>query len=89
LADQLDGEWKPLAATLDKPFAAPSNVQSRGQAWTDSFSHGELLRSSYDQHLEIDGHHLKFLFQGVSDQARAGKKYGEIPWRLGLLESVP
>src|SRR5262249_26175258 len=24
--------------------------------------------------------------QGVSDEARKGKKYGEIPWRLGILE---
>jgi dienelactone hydrolase len=26
------------------------------------------------------------LFQGVSDEARKGKKYGEVPWRFGLLE---
>jgi hypothetical protein len=29
---------------------------------------------------------LRFLFQGVSDEARAGKPYGQIPWRLGILE---
>ena len=29
---------------------------------------------------------LRFLFQGVSDRERQGKVYGEIPWRLGLLE---
>jgi hypothetical protein len=87
LADRLDGEWSPLATSLDKPFAAPINVRS--PAWTDSFSHGELLRDGYDQRMEVDPATWKFLFQGVKDEARAGKPYGEIPWRLGLLEPIP
>ncbi|HYV29465.1 MAG TPA: non-reducing end alpha-L-arabinofuranosidase family hydrolase [Candidatus Eisenbacteria bacterium] len=86
LADRLDGEWQPLAATKDKPFASPANAHDAGQHWTDSFSHGELLRAGFDQNLEVDPATLRFLFQGVTDQAMAGKKYGEIPWRLGVLE---
>lgn len=85
VADKLDGEWKPLAATAELPFASPANVQAEGNAWTDSFSHGELLRVGHDQRLEVDPSNLAFLFQGVSGKDRAGKKYGEIPWRLGLL----
>ena len=86
LADKLDGEWKPLAATKDKPFAGPENVRETGPHWTDSFSHGEFLRTGYDEHLEVDPANLRFLFQGVTDSAQAGKQYGEIPWQLGLLE---
>ncbi len=86
LADRLDGDWRPLAATRDHPFAGPGNVRFRGERWTDSFSHGELLRAGYDEKLEVDPKDLRFLFQGVSDAAKAGKKYGDIPWRLGLLE---
>jgi hypothetical protein len=86
LADRLDGDWKPLAATREHPFAGPGNVRFAGERWTDSFSHGELLRAGYDEKLEVDPAHLRFLFQGVSDRDRAGKKYGDIPWRLGLLE---
>lgn len=86
LADRLDGEWKPLADSREKPFAGPANVRDRGSHWTDSFSHGELLRDGYNEKLEVDPSNLQFLFQGVSDQDRAGKNYGEIPWRLGLLE---
>jgi len=59
---------------------------SEGWSWTESISHGELLRAGVDQHLEVDPARLRFLFQGVSDQARAGKPYGQIPWRLGILE---
>jgi Glycosyl hydrolase family 62 len=86
LADRLDGEWRPLAATKEKPFAGPVNVRDADAHWTDSFSHGELLRVGYDQNLEVDPAHLRFLFQGVTDEAKRGKAYGDIPWKLGLLE---
>jgi hypothetical protein len=86
LADRLDGQWQPLAATREKPFASPVNVRDGGAHWTDSFSHGELLRAGYDERLEVDPHNLRFLFQGVTDAGMAGKKYGEIPWQLGILE---
>jgi len=85
LADRLDGEWKPLASTRAKPFASPVNVRLDGKPWTDSYSHGELLRTGRDQRLEVDPDNLVYLYQGVSDERRAGKKYGEIPWELGLL----
>jgi len=86
VADRLDAEWKPLAATAEKPFAGWTNVRFEGSPWTDSISHGELLRTGYDQRMEVDPANLMFLYQGVSDAARRGKKYGDIPWRLGLLK---
>lgn len=85
-AERLDGPWRPLAAEADRPFASFLNVTPLAAAWTDSISHGELLRSGYDEHMEVDPGGLRFLFQGVLDRERAGKSYGEIPWRLGLLE---
>jgi hypothetical protein len=88
VADRLDGKWTGLADTLERPFAAPSNVRDKAKHWTDSFSHGELLRAGHDERLEVDPTHLQFLFQGVSDNDRRGKSYGEIPWKLGLLSSV-
>jgi hypothetical protein len=89
LAERLEGEWSPLAATKEKPFASPGNVRDVATHWTGSFSHGELLRDGHDQNLVVDPGNLKFLFQGVSERDRAGKQYGEIPWQLGLLEAVP
>ena len=49
-------------------------------------SHGELLRAGSDEKLEVDPANLRFLFQGVLEKDRQGKGYGEIPWKLGLLE---
>ncbi len=88
VADKLAGEWKPLAATKEKSFASLRNVVTSGVPWTESISHGELIRSGFDEHLEIDGSNLQFLFQGVKDVDAKGKPYGRIPWKLGLLESV-
>jgi hypothetical protein len=88
LAETLDGQWMPLAATKGKPFAGPANVTPTGAHWTDSFSHGELIRDGFDQTLAVDPNKLMFLFQGVSDQDKAGKKYGEIPWWLGILTAA-
>ena len=86
LADRLDGQWQPLAADRDKAFASMQNVKPAGGKWTDAVSHGELLRTGCDEKLEVDPASLRFLFQGVLEKDRQGKGYGEIPWKLGLLE---
>lgn len=85
LADCLEGPWRGLADTLGKPFAALENVMLSAP-WTASISHGELLRAGTDERMEVDPARLRFLFQGVSHEDYRGRKYGAIPWRLGLLE---
>lgn len=84
-ADKLAGPWAELAATKDHAFASMKNVEQTGKHWTDSISHGELLRAGDDEKLEVDPANLQFLFQGVLEKDHAGKPYGEIPWRLGIL----
>jgi len=86
LADRLEGPWLPLAAERDKAFASMLNVEQPGRHWTDVISHGELIRAGFDERLQVDPANLRFLFQGVTDEQRAGKNYGRIPWRLGILE---
>lgn len=88
VANSLDGEWKPLAASREKPFAGSANITFDGAPWAESISHGEMLRSGHDEHLEIDPAHLQFLYQGVLEQNAKGIKYGQIPWKLGLLEMM-
>jgi len=88
LAETLDCQWMPLAASKDRPFASPVNTHDSSEHWTDSFSHGELIRHGYDQSLTVDPADLRFLFQGISDSERKRKPYGQIPWRLGMLIPV-
>jgi len=82
LAERLDGPWRAFAAT----FASMDNCRPTGPRWTDNISHIELLRTGCDEQMEVDPSNWRVVFQGVLDRDRAGKKYGEIPWRLGLLE---
>jgi hypothetical protein len=87
LADRLDGEWKPLADSYDKPFAGAKNVTFADgvEPWSDSVSHGELVRAGVDETLTVDPARFQFVFQGCSERDRQGKGYGAFPWRLGML----
>ncbi len=87
LSDRLDGEWKPVADTAEKPFAGWKNIRpARGvKPWTDNVSHGELIRDGYDQTLTVDPDNLRFVFQGMFDKDKARKGYGQFRWRIGML----
>jgi len=85
VSDQLGGTWNPLSGTEEMPFAGAANVVQPDSPWADNISHGELIRAGYDESLMVDPANFPFLVQGVLNEQKAGKKYGEIPWRLGLL----
>lgn len=85
-ADRLDGTWTPLADSFANPFASASNVAFAGAAWTDDISHGEMVRSGYDQTMTIDTCKLQYLYQGLAPGLlQSTKQYNLLPWKLGLL----
>jgi hypothetical protein len=90
VADRLDGEWKPVADTADRPFAGWKNIRpARGvEAWTDNVSHGELVREGVDQTMTVDPKNLRFVFQGMLERDKSGKGYGQFQWRIGILTPV-
>ena len=90
IADQLDGEWQPIADTQRQPFAGASNITpAKGvDAWTDNVSHGELIRAGFDERLEVDPQNLRFIFQGMLEKNKVAKGYGQFQWRIGLLKPV-
>lgn len=89
LSDHLDGDWVPLANanSWGTPFLGRNNVafDSGTPAWTQDFSHGDILRTGYDEQMEIDPANLQFFYQGV-DPAAASKapNYSQLPWQLGI-----
>ncbi len=85
LADRLEGPWRGLADTIQQPFAGLANLRQE-QTWTANISHGELVRAGVDEYLDVDPADLRFVFQGASDAEYRGNNYGQIPWRLGMLE---
>jgi len=82
-ATSLDGPWTPLADQQSAPFAGAANVSFDGAPWTRDISHGELIRSGYDETLAIDACNIQFLYQGVDPASTA--VYNRLPYRLGLL----
>lgn len=82
-SSSLDGPWTPLADTETNPFAGNNNVTWPTGKWADGISHGELIRSGYDERLTVDPCNLEFLYQG---QAGTSSDYNTIPYKLGLLK---
>lgn len=86
VADRLDGVWSPATDHPRAVFAAAENTTFK-KPWTDSVSHGELLRKGNDERLEVDERDLTFLIQGLPD-AEWATSYGKLAWRLGLLRQA-
>lgn len=79
----LDGPWTAYKTSEAEPFAGASNVSFPSGKWTSAISHGEMIRSGYDQKMEIDACHMQYLYQGV-DPSYNGY-YNLAPYKLGLL----
>lgn len=80
----LDGPWTALADTDANPFAGNRNVEWPTGKWANGISHGELIRSGYDERLTVDPCNLEFLYQGEAGPSPDGN-YNTIPYKLGLL----
>jgi len=90
VADRLEGPWRPIADTAARPLAGWTNIRPAPgvEAWTDNVSHGELIRQGIDQRMLLDPHDLRFVFQGMLQQHKGGRGYGQYPWRIGMLTPV-
>ena len=84
-ADFPNGRWDDLATSEKKSFAGKLNIK-QDPVWIDQISRGEILRASYDQRMEIDPLNIRFLFAAIDEYDKTDRGYGQIPWRLGLLE---
>ncbi|PMD29464.1 glycoside hydrolase family 62 protein [Hyaloscypha variabilis F] len=82
-SSSIDGTWTALADTETDPFASHYDVTFSGTAWTESISHGEMIRAGYDQTLTISPCSLVFLYQGLNPSSDVS--YNLEPWELGLI----
>jgi Glycosyl hydrolase family 62/Carboxypeptidase regulatory-like domain len=81
-ATDLGGTWTPLGNTREEatPFAGAKNVTG---GWSNDISHGDLIRSSYDEYREVDPCNLQLLYQGFKSPFTGD--YGLAPYQMGLL----
>jgi endo-1,4-beta-xylanase len=77
-----EGPWR----EADRAFA--TNLMLRFapgvQHWTAEVSHGELIRSGFDERMQVDKAPLQFLIQGLEQGTHRGA-YEELKWRLGVI----
>ncbi|PNS19129.1 hypothetical protein CAC42_1865 [Sphaceloma murrayae] len=78
----LDGTWTPLAAEPTNPFLRNTNVVFQGAKWTNSISHGELVRTNVDEKLRVSRCGWQYMYQGVDPAAN--QSYNALPWKLAL-----
>jgi hypothetical protein len=83
-ATDLGGTWTPIANTINinTPFAGPKNVTN---GWSNDISHGEIVRTGYDEYREIDPCNMKMIYQGLT----SGGDYSKLPYRMGLITRIP
>ncbi len=79
------GPWK--LVTPDFASGAQLKYPAEVQRWTDEVSHGELIRTGFDEYLEVDGSHLELLIQGLTAGRHKGD-YAMLRWQLGLISMV-
>jgi len=81
-ADTLRGPWK---KSTDQ-YATGEQLQDGegGKKWTEMVSHGEALRSGYDQRLEYDPAEGRWLIQGIL-RSDSHLPYPTLPWQLGII----
>jgi endo-1,4-beta-xylanase len=83
-SNSLSGPWTAMStSTESNPFAGDANVTFPTGKWSQGISHGEILRSGYDQNLEISACNMRFLYQGLAPGASG--TYDKLPYKLGLL----
>jgi hypothetical protein len=66
-----------------RAFAAQCHIRQPDGRRTDSISQGDLIREGSNERMVIAPTFRRgFIYQGVLETERAGKAYGQIPWRL-------
>lgn len=84
-APRLEGPWRDLAP--DYAAIGTCVWPANSHRWTDNISHGEFLRSHYDQRLEYDPLTTKLVIQGRRGSEK-DQEYRSLTWSLGLLAPV-
>ena len=81
MAPHPEGPWRKVT----DEYATGDQLEcGGGGAWTEMVSHGEALRSGYDEKMEYDAENCRWLIQGIMKKDKDGA-YPSLPWKLGVI----
>ena len=83
IARDLMGPWDKVTDN----YASFQLIDKDGgmNVWTDMISHGEVIRTGYNQELEYEPDSCKWIIQGVK-KSELNLPYYLLPWKLGIIE---
>jgi len=81
-AKKLTGPWERVTDT----YATGDQLKFVGKkaVWTEMVSHGEALRSGYDEKMEYEPEKSRWLIQGLKKN-ETNVSYPKLPWKLGVI----
>lgn len=85
IANQLEGPWE--KNTDEYATANQLNFGKDVTNWTEMISHGEAIRSGYNQLLEYEPVNCSWIIQGIK-KSDLNKPYEMLPWKLGIIKQT-
>jgi hypothetical protein len=85
------------ACNLNEPWENFSDEYASGNqlkfvgansVWTEMVSHGEVIRSGYNQKMEYEPENCKWIIQGIMKN-QLNEDYPTLPWKLGIMNLRP
>jgi endo-1,4-beta-xylanase len=89
-ADSLNGAWSRVEISKNDFFCDPANIfyKNGERAKYTQISHVELIRSGYNQKMEIEDYHFRLMFQGFDGtKIPDSRNYNEVPWEISIIEN--
>lgn len=90
VAEKLEGPWVRIESGIDEFLGDPANLYHKDgcRSIYDQVSHLELIRSGYNQYLEIEDYNLQLIFQAFdADTIGSDYDYNYLPWKLMLMKN--
>jgi len=90
VADQLEGPWTRVEETANEFFGHGINLfnEDGSKSTFTQVSHPELIRSGYDQKLEIESFDIDMIFQSFDGSVwPVDYNYNELPWVLSVMKN--
>lgn len=82
-ANELEGPWQKV--TDNYATGGQLKFGANSLSWTEMVSHGEVVRSGFDEKMEYEPDGCRWLIQGIK-KSDLGPDYPSLPWKLGVIQ---